>query len=82
LVAGQGIERLIAAGIVVEVGDGAHLAEQQNPGFLSRMRRQKPWVRLKMAASLDGQTALQNGQSQWITGPQVLNNHSLMIHFA
>jgi diaminohydroxyphosphoribosylaminopyrimidine deaminase/5-amino-6-(5-phosphoribosylamino)uracil reductase len=61
---------LKAAGIVVEVGDGAHLAEQQNPGFLSRMRRHKPWVRLKMAASLDGQTALQNGQSQWITGSE------------
>ena len=70
LVAGQGIDRLKAAGIVVEVGDGAHLAEQQNLGFLSRMRRHKPWVRLKMAASLDGQTALQNGQSQWITGPE------------
>lgn len=70
LVAGQGLDRLKAAGIVVEVGDGAHLAEQQNPGFLSRMRRHKPWVRLKMAASLDGQTALQNGQSQWITGPE------------
>ena len=70
LVAGQGIDRLRAAGIEVEVGDSAHLAEQQNPGFLSRMRRHKPWVRLKMAASLDGQTALQNGQSQWITGPE------------
>jgi diaminohydroxyphosphoribosylaminopyrimidine deaminase/5-amino-6-(5-phosphoribosylamino)uracil reductase len=70
LVAGQGIDRLRAAGIEVEVGDSAHLAEQQNPGFLSRMKRHKPWVRLKMAASLDGQTALQNGQSQWITGPE------------
>jgi diaminohydroxyphosphoribosylaminopyrimidine deaminase/5-amino-6-(5-phosphoribosylamino)uracil reductase len=70
LVAGQGFDRLKAAGIEVEIGDGALQAEQQNPGFLSRMRRQKPWVRLKMAASLDGQTALQNGQSQWITGPQ------------
>ena len=59
LVAGQGIDRLKAAGIEVEVGDGAQLAEQQNVGFLSRMRRHKPWVRLKMAASLDGQTALQ-----------------------
>ncbi len=70
LVAGQGIDRLRAAGIEVEVGDSAHLAEQQNPGFLSRMKRHKPWVRLKMAASLDGLTALQNGQSQWITGPE------------
>ena len=70
LVAGQGFDRLKAAGIEVEIGDGALQAEQQNPGFLSRMRRQKPWVRLKMAATLDGQTALQNGQSQWITGPE------------
>ena len=70
LVAGQGFDRLKAAGIEVEVGQGATLAEQQNPGFLSRMKRQKPWVRLKIAASLDGQTALQNGQSQWITGPE------------
>jgi diaminohydroxyphosphoribosylaminopyrimidine deaminase/5-amino-6-(5-phosphoribosylamino)uracil reductase len=69
LVSGQGFDRLKAAGVEVEVGQGALLAEQQNPGFLSRMRRQKPWVRLKIAASLDGQTALQNGQSQWITGP-------------
>ena len=70
LVAGQGFDRLKAAGIEVEVGQGATLAEQQNPGFLSRMKRQKPWVRLKIAASLDGQTALQNGQSQWITSPE------------
>jgi diaminohydroxyphosphoribosylaminopyrimidine deaminase/5-amino-6-(5-phosphoribosylamino)uracil reductase len=68
LVAGQGFDRLKAAGIEVEIGDGELQAEHQNPGFLSRMRRQKPWVRLKMAASLDGQTALHNGQSQWITG--------------
>ena len=70
LVAGQGFDRLKAAGIEVDVGQGAALAEAQNPGFLSRMKRQKPWVRLKIAASLDGQTALQNGQSQWITGPE------------
>ena len=70
LVSGQGFGRLKAAGIEVEIGDGAQLAEQQNLGFFSRMKRQKPWVRLKVAASLDGQTALQNGQSQWITGPE------------
>ena len=70
LVAGQGFDRLKAAGVGVEVGQGAALAEAQNPGFLSRMKRQKPWVRLKIAASLDGQTALQNGQSQWITSPE------------
>ena len=70
LVAGQGFDRLRAAGIEVQVGDGASEAALQNPGFLSRMQRQKPWVRMKIAASLDGQTALQNGQSQWITGPE------------
>ena len=70
LVAGRGFDRLKAAGIEIEVGDGANQAEQQNSGFLSRMRRHKPWVRLKIAASLDGQTALQNGQSQWITGTE------------
>jgi diaminohydroxyphosphoribosylaminopyrimidine deaminase/5-amino-6-(5-phosphoribosylamino)uracil reductase len=70
LVAGQGFARLRAAGIEVQIGDGATEAAQQNPGFLSRMQRQKPWVRMKIAASLDGQTALQNGQSQWITGPE------------
>jgi len=67
-VAGQGLMRLQAAGIEVQVGDGAAQAAAQNPGFLSRMTRQKPWVRMKLAASLDGQTALTNGKSQWITG--------------
>jgi diaminohydroxyphosphoribosylaminopyrimidine deaminase/5-amino-6-(5-phosphoribosylamino)uracil reductase len=69
LVSGKGTGRLRAAGIDVILGDGAEAAAQQNPGFLSRMTRSKPWVRMKMAASLDGQTALLNGQSQWITGP-------------
>ena len=69
LVAGQGLSRLKAAGIEVEVGDGLYQAEQQNLGFLSRMKRHKPWVRLKIAASLEGQISLLNGQSQWITGP-------------
>ena len=68
-VAGQGFERLRAARLEVQVGDGAAQAAAQNPGFLSRMTRQKPWTRLKIAASLDGQTSLTNGQSQWITGP-------------
>lgn len=70
LVASQGIQHLKAAGIQVEVGDGAAESAALNPGFLSRMTRQKPWVRMKLAASLDGQTALQNGQSQWLTGPE------------
>ncbi len=68
LVAGQGIARLRAAGIEVEVGPGAAASRELNIGFFSRMIRKSPWVRMKMAASLDGKTALLNGQSQWITG--------------
>lgn len=68
LVAGQGIARLRAAGIEVEVGPGADESRELNLGFFSRMVRKTPWVRMKMAASLDGKTALMNGQSQWITG--------------
>ena len=66
-VAGQGFERLRAAGIEVEVGSGAAESRELNIGFFSRMIRKTPWVRMKIAASLDGQTALPNGQSQWIT---------------
>lgn len=68
LVAGQGIERLRAAGLNVEVGPGAAESRELNIGFFSRMIRKTPWVRMKMAASLDGKSALENGQSQWITG--------------
>lgn len=72
LVAGQGIERLRAAGVEVEVlppdSEAARASRELNIGFFSRMIRQTPWVRLKMAASLDGVTALNNGVSQWITG--------------
>jgi diaminohydroxyphosphoribosylaminopyrimidine deaminase / 5-amino-6-(5-phosphoribosylamino)uracil reductase len=68
LVSGQGFARLRAAGIEVEVGPGAAEARELNIGFFSRMIRKTPWVRMKVAASLDGQTALLNGQSQWITG--------------
>lgn len=67
LVAGQGFERLRAAGVDVEVGAGALEARELNIGFVSRMVRGMPWVRLKVAASLDGKTALDNGVSQWIT---------------
>ena len=70
LVAGQGFARLRAAGISVEVGPGAQAARELNLGFFSRMQRGLPWVRLKAAASLDGTTALGNGQSQWITSPE------------
>ena len=67
LVSGQGFARLRAAGIEVEVGPGAAESRELNIGFFSRMIRKTPWVRMKVAASLDGQTALLNGQSQWIT---------------
>ena len=67
LVAGQGFARLRAAGIEVEVGPGAAESRELNIGFFSRMIRKTPWVCMKIAASLDGTTALENGQSQWIT---------------
>lgn len=67
LVASQGFERLRAAGVEVEIGPGAVEASELNIGFCSRMVRSMPWVRLKIAASLDGKTALENGVSQWIT---------------
>jgi diaminohydroxyphosphoribosylaminopyrimidine deaminase/5-amino-6-(5-phosphoribosylamino)uracil reductase len=67
LVAGQGFDRLRAAGITVETGPGAEESRELNIGFMSRMQRGLPWVRMKIAASLDGKTALENGQSQWIT---------------
>ncbi|WP_413463382.1 bifunctional diaminohydroxyphosphoribosylaminopyrimidine deaminase/5-amino-6-(5-phosphoribosylamino)uracil reductase RibD [Acidovorax radicis] len=70
LVAGNGFSRLRAAGVDVEVGLGAAQARELNLGFFSRMVRQTPWVRMKVAASLDGTTALNNGASQWITGPE------------
>jgi len=69
-VSGQGFARLRAAGITVEVGPDAAAARELNLGFFSRMVRGKPWVRLKVAASLDGQTALDNGASQWITAAE------------
>lgn len=74
LVGGQGIARLRSAGIAVDVLPPDHPAATQarelNIGFLSRMVRGLPWVRLKVAASLDGRTALHNGVSQWITSPE------------
>ncbi|MDQ2818993.1 MAG: bifunctional diaminohydroxyphosphoribosylaminopyrimidine deaminase/5-amino-6-(5-phosphoribosylamino)uracil reductase RibD [Pseudomonadota bacterium] len=70
LVAGRGLAQLAAAGIDVASGLMAHEAHELNIGFFSRMQRGRPWVRLKTAASLDGITALDNGESQWITGPE------------
>lgn len=69
LVRGQGIARLRAAGIACDVGPLADEAIDLNRGFFSRMQRGRPWVRLKLAASLDGQSALADGTSQWITEP-------------
>jgi diaminohydroxyphosphoribosylaminopyrimidine deaminase/5-amino-6-(5-phosphoribosylamino)uracil reductase len=66
-VAGQGAARLRAAGIEVEIGLMQNAALQLNRGFVSRMTRQRPFVTLKLAASLDGRTAMASGESQWIT---------------
>ncbi len=72
LVAGRGLARLRAAGMEVELlppdSDAAMASRELNIGFFSRMVRGTPWVRMKMAASLDGTSALNNGASQWITG--------------
>jgi diaminohydroxyphosphoribosylaminopyrimidine deaminase/5-amino-6-(5-phosphoribosylamino)uracil reductase len=70
LVAGQGLARLQAAGIAVENGVLSTQAAALNPGFIKRMKCGRPWVRLKLAASLDGRTALASGESQWITGEE------------
>lgn len=69
LVAGRGLARLAAAGIAVDCGLLEAEARELNIGFVSRMTRGRPWLRLKVAMSLDGKTALANGRSQWITGP-------------
>lgn len=70
LVGGRGLAALREAGLTVVLHDDAWSAAARdlNVGFFSRMSRQRPWVRLKVAASLDGTTALLNGRSQWITG--------------
>lgn len=68
LVAGQGLARLAGHGIETRVGLMQAQAEDLNKGFIARMTRQMPYVRSKIACSLDGKTALNNGQSQWITG--------------
>ncbi len=67
LVAGQGLEKLRHAGIKVEYGLMEAAARELNLGFHARMTRGMPWVRTKIAASLDGRTALSNGESKWIT---------------
>jgi diaminohydroxyphosphoribosylaminopyrimidine deaminase / 5-amino-6-(5-phosphoribosylamino)uracil reductase len=69
LVAGRGIAGLRAAGIEVEVGIGAEAAGEQLGAYLKHRRTGRPWVVLKLAASLDGRTAAPDGTSRWITGP-------------
>jgi diaminohydroxyphosphoribosylaminopyrimidine deaminase/5-amino-6-(5-phosphoribosylamino)uracil reductase len=68
LVSGRGAARLEAAGIAVEWGGGGAESRELNIGFVSRMERGRPWLRLKAAITLDGRTALADGTSQWITG--------------
>jgi diaminohydroxyphosphoribosylaminopyrimidine deaminase / 5-amino-6-(5-phosphoribosylamino)uracil reductase len=68
-VAGRGLERLRAAGIVVDSGVLEPDVRALNPGFIRRMRSGRPWVRVKLASSLDGRTAMASGESKWITGP-------------
>ncbi|HEY2036454.1 MAG TPA: bifunctional diaminohydroxyphosphoribosylaminopyrimidine deaminase/5-amino-6-(5-phosphoribosylamino)uracil reductase RibD [Steroidobacteraceae bacterium] len=68
-VSGRGAQALRQAGIATEPGLLEAEAAELNPGFLKRMRSGRPWVRVKLAMSLDGRTALANGASQWITGP-------------
>jgi diaminohydroxyphosphoribosylaminopyrimidine deaminase/5-amino-6-(5-phosphoribosylamino)uracil reductase len=68
--AARGGEALSAAGVQFEHGLMEEEARELNIGFFSRMTRGRPWVRMKIAATLDGRTALSNGKSQWITGPE------------
>jgi diaminohydroxyphosphoribosylaminopyrimidine deaminase/5-amino-6-(5-phosphoribosylamino)uracil reductase len=67
-VAGKGVKELESHGIRVDVGLMEKEAETLNPGFVSRMKRGRPYVRVKLAASADGRTAMANGESKWITG--------------
>ena len=67
-VSGRGLKMLRDAGIEVRCGLLANEAAELNIGFVSRMTRGRPWVRMKVAASLDGRTGLPSGESQWITG--------------
>ncbi|MDQ5879370.1 MAG: diaminohydroxyphosphoribosylaminopyrimidine deaminase [Pseudomonadota bacterium] len=76
MVAGQGLAWLRDAGIETACGLMEAEARELNIGFVSRMTRGRPWLRLKAATSLDGRTALPNGESQWITGPEArLDGH-------
>jgi diaminohydroxyphosphoribosylaminopyrimidine deaminase/5-amino-6-(5-phosphoribosylamino)uracil reductase len=65
---GEGLRRLATAGVSAETGLMAEQAREAHRGFLARVSRGRPWMRLKVAATLDGRTALANGKSRWITG--------------
>jgi diaminohydroxyphosphoribosylaminopyrimidine deaminase/5-amino-6-(5-phosphoribosylamino)uracil reductase len=67
LVAGEGLQKLAAAGIQTQTGVLQQQAEELNPGFILRMQHKRPYVRCKLAMSMDGRTAMANGESQWIT---------------
>lgn len=69
-VAGSGVAALQAAGISVETGLLEQQARQLNPGYIKRMESAMPWLRVKLAMSLDGRTAMASGESQWITGSE------------
>lgn len=72
LVSGRGLQRLRDQGIAVECGLCESEARALNQGFVSRMTRKRPWLTLKIAASLDGRTAMASGESRWISGPESL----------
>lgn len=74
---GKGVEKLQDAGITVTIGTCADDARRLNAGFLSRVRRNRPWVTLKLATTLDGRIATATGESQWITSPEARR----MTHF-
>lgn len=78
LVAGQGLELLTAAGVETGVGLLEQDAERINPGFFKRMRTGMPFVRCKLAMSLDGRTAMASGASKWITSPAARNDVQLL----
>ncbi|MEH6456072.1 MAG: bifunctional diaminohydroxyphosphoribosylaminopyrimidine deaminase/5-amino-6-(5-phosphoribosylamino)uracil reductase RibD [Cocleimonas sp.] len=69
-VSGKGVKKLLNAGIDVSIGALEEQARALNPGFIKRMEQNKPFVRVKMAMSLDGKTAMASGESQWITGSE------------
>jgi diaminohydroxyphosphoribosylaminopyrimidine deaminase/5-amino-6-(5-phosphoribosylamino)uracil reductase len=68
-VAGQGLRELAAAGVATACGLAEQAARALNAGFVSRLSRHRPLVRIKLAMSLDGRTAMAGGESRWITGP-------------